>query len=98
MWTALVRQAAVFLFTKRGKRIAILVGVILLCFLTALLTDSRMYLTAAVTGAVTILIVIALIVQYFRQGTRQRARERRSAEQAARRAAASQARGEKLDK
>ena len=96
MWTALVRQLAVFLFTRRGKRIAIFVGVVLLCFLTALLTDSKMYLTAGVTGALTATIVVVLIVQFFRRGAAQRQRMRREAEQAMRRTAAGQARSEKI--
>jgi hypothetical protein len=98
MWTALVRQLAVFLFTRRGKRIAIGIGVALLCFLTALLTDSKMFLTAGVTGAITAIIVVTLIAQYFRGQAKQRERARREAEQALRRAATSQARGEKLDR
>jgi hypothetical protein len=98
MWTALVRQLAVFLFTKRGKRIAAFAAVVLLCFLTALLTDSKMYLSAIVTGAVTVMMVIALIAQYFRQRFKQRSRARRDAEQAQKRTAAAQARSERFDK
>ena len=34
MWTALVRQLMVFLFTRRGRRIVAFVGVLLLFFIT----------------------------------------------------------------
>lgn len=98
MWAALVRQLAVFLFTKRGKRIMIFVSLALLCFLTALLTDSQMYLTASVTGAFTATLMVALAVGYFGQHVRQRNRARREAEQAIRRAAASQSRQERFGK
>ena len=49
-WGALVRQLVLFTFTKRGKRVIVFVGLLLLCFVTALLVDLRMYLTAAFTG------------------------------------------------
>src|SRR5581483_963334 len=98
MWAALVRQVAVFLFTKRGKRIMIFLGLAALCFLTALLTDSRMYLTAAVTGAFTAILMIALVAGYFGQRAKQRRRAYNEAEQAVRRAAASQARHQKFGK
>ena len=98
MWTALVRQLMVFLFTRRGRRIVAFVGVLLLFFITALLIDSRMTLTAAFTGAVAIFSLVAFVVSQFRYRGRQRDRERRDAEQSARRAAASLARSERIDK
>jgi uncharacterized membrane protein YccC len=98
MWTALVRQLMVFLFTRRGRRIVAFVGVLLLFFITALLIDSRMNLTAAFTGAVSVASLIAFVVSHFRYRTRQRDRERRDVEQATRRAAAAQARSERIDK
>ena len=98
MWTALVRQIVVFFITRRGKRVIAFAGAILLCFITALLIDSRMYLTAGFTGALAAAALIAFIVQYFRQRTEQRERVRQDAEEAVRRAAAAQARSEKFDK
>jgi hypothetical protein len=98
MWTALVRQLMVFLFTRRGRRIVAFIGVLLLFFITALLIDSRMHLTAAFTGAVAVVSLIAFVVNLFRHRGRQRDRERRDAEQSMRRAAAAQARSERIDK
>ena len=98
MWTALVRQLMVFLFTRRGRRIAAFVGILLLFFITALLIDSRMNLTAGFAGALSVASLIAFVVSSFRHRGRQRDRDRRDAEQSARRAAAAQARSEKLGK
>ncbi len=98
MWTALVRQIAVFLITRRGKRVIAFAGAFLLCFTTALLIDSRMYLTAGFTGALAAAALVAFVIQYFRQRTDQRERIRQDAEEAVRRAAAAQARNEKFDK
>ncbi len=98
MWTALVRQIVVFLITSRGKRVIAFAGAMLLCFITALLIDSRMYLTAGFTGVLATAALVAFVVQYSRQRTEQRERVRQDAEEAVRRAAAAQARSEKIDK
>jgi len=98
MWTALVRQIAFFLITRRGKRIIAFTGAMLLCFITALLIDSRMYLTAGFTGILAVAALVAFVFQYFRQRTEKRGRVRQDAEEAVRRAAAAQTRSEKFDK
>ena len=98
MWGALVRQLVLFLFTKRGKRVAILVGLALLCFVTALLIDSKMYLTAGVTAVVTAFLFISLIVRRFRRRALQRVRAQRQADEVLRRAAAAHGRKSRKDR
>ncbi len=98
MWTALVRQIFFFIVTRRGKRIIAFIGAMLLCFITALLIDSKMYLTAGFTGLLAVAALAAFVFQYFRQRTEKRARERQNAEEAVRRTAAAQARSEKFGK
>ena len=64
MWTALVRQIAMFALTRRGKGVLIFVGVILLCFVTAILLDLHLYLTAYFTGALTAAVIIWRAIVY----------------------------------
>lgn len=98
MWGALFRQLAIFLFTRRGKKIAAFIGLMLLGFVTALLLDSKMYLSATFSGAITVVALFALIVQYFRQRARERVRVKRSVEDDVQRAAAAQTRSEKRNR
>jgi hypothetical protein len=98
MWTTLIRQLVLFIFTKRGKRVLTFVGLMLLCFLTALLLDSGKYLTAGFTGILTGSALVALAIQYVRQRKQQRERVRQELEKAERRAAATQARTGKFEK
>jgi hypothetical protein len=98
MWGALFRQLAIFLFTRRGKRIAALIGLVLLGFVTALLLDSRMYLSAAFSGLMTVAALFAFVVQSVKQRGAERQRIRRAAEQEIQRTAAAQARAEKRGK
>src|SRR4051812_15621715 len=96
MWTALVRQIAIFALTKRGKNTLILVGIILLCFMTTVLIDLHLYLTAGFMGALTLAAIVWRAVTYFPRRARARERARQQAEEAARQAAAAQARNEKF--
>jgi hypothetical protein len=57
MWQALIRQAAFYFLTRRGKAVFALAGTFLLFFFTAMLLDARMYLTAGFMGAVTLAFV-----------------------------------------
>jgi hypothetical protein len=98
MWGALFRQLAIFLFTRRGRRIAALIGLVLLGFVTALLIDAQMYLSAAFAGAITLAAILAFIVQSFTYRKRERARIRRAAVAEIERAAAAQVRAEKRSK
>jgi len=95
MWGALFRQLAIFLFTRRGKRIAALIGLVLLGFVTALLLDSQMYLSAAFSSLMTAAALFAFVFQSVKQRKVERRRVRRAAEDQIQRAAAAQARAEK---
>ena len=79
MWGALARQIAAFVLTRRGKKIFAFVGAMLLCFLTAFLIDTRLYLTAGFTGLLAAATLGAWIVQRQRQKQRDRDRKRREA-------------------
>ena len=98
MWGALVRNLVLFVLTRRGKKVIAFVGAMLLCFVTALLIDSRLYLTAAFTGVLAAAALIAFLVQHLRQRFEKRERVRQGVAAAARRAAAAEARSEKIDK
>jgi hypothetical protein len=98
MWGALARQLFAYVLTRRGKKVLAFVGTMLLCFVTALLLDLKLYLTAGFTGLLTLVTLIAWLVQGFKQRRGDRLRERQDAEDAVRRAAAAQARGETIGK
>jgi len=99
VWGALIRQLVLFLFTKRGKRIAVLVGLALLCFVTALLIDSQMYLTAGVTAVLTASLFFSLSVRHFRRRAMRRVQQtQRQADEKLRRAAAAHGRSTRMDK
>ena len=98
MWTALVRQLVLFVFTRRGKRMIAFIGVMLLCFVTAFLIDSQKYLSAGLTGILTVAASLGLVTRYFQQRKQDRERERQELEKAERRAVAAQARSEKIDR
>src|SRR3979490_3413038 len=98
MWAALIRNIAIFMFTKRGKKLITLFGAMLLCFITALLLDSRLYLSATVTGILAAATLMAFAVQHFRQRRSEREREQRKVAEAVRRAEAAEARSEKMDR
>jgi type II secretory pathway pseudopilin PulG len=94
MWGALARQIAAYALTRRGKKLLAFIGTMLLCFVTAILLDLQMYISAGLSGVLAAAALATWITQGFRQ---RRERERRQVETAARREAAAVARGEKID-
>ena len=50
MWGALARQIAAYALTRRGKKLLAFIGTMLLCFVTAILLDLQMYISAALSG------------------------------------------------
>ena len=95
MWGAVFRQLAIFLFTRRGKRIAALIGIVLLGFVSALLLDSQMYLSAAFSSLMTAAALFAFVFQSIKRRRTERQRIRRAAAEEIQRAATAQARAEK---
>ena len=98
MWGALVRQLVAYVLTRRGKKVIAFVGTMLMLFVTALLLDTQLYLTAGFTGVLAAVTVVSWAVNNIRQKRRDRERERLQLEEALRRAAAAAARGEKMGK
>src|SRR5688572_26167355 len=94
MWGALARQIAAYALTRRGKKLLAVVGTMLLCFVTAILLDLQMYISAGFSGVLAAAALVTWITQGFRQ---RREQERRQVETAARREAAALARGERID-
>ena len=94
MWGALARQIAAYALTRRGKKLLAFIGTMLLCFVTAILLDLQMYISAGFSGVLAAVALVTWITQGFRQ---RREQERRQVETAARREAAALARGEKID-
>src|SRR5262245_26476325 len=94
MWAALFRQfIAVGMRTARGRRTLGLVGALLLCFVTVLLIDLRLYLTAGFTGLLALALFVRWLVQYSRQTKKDRVREQREVEESLRSAEAARTRG-----
>jgi hypothetical protein len=91
---ALVHHIAFYRYFKRWKNAVAFAGVMVLFFATALLIDSRMYLTADLTGLLAAAAMMAFVVQHFRRRSEKRARARKEFADAERRAA----RSEKIDK
>jgi heme exporter protein D len=98
MWGAFARQLFAYVLTKRGKRVLGFVGTMLLCFVTALLLDLQLYLTAAFTGFLTLLALFAWLTQNVRQRRRERVLARQEAEELQRRAQAAAARAETVSR
>jgi hypothetical protein len=94
MWGALARQIAAYALTRRGKKMLAFAGTMLLCFVTAILLDLQMYISAGFSGALAAAAFVTWITQGYRQ---RRERERREVEYAARREAAALARGERIN-
>ena len=94
MWGALARQIAAYALTRRGKKLLAFIGTMLLCFVTAILLDLQMYISAGFSGVLAALAFVTWITQGYRQ---RREQQRRQVETAARREAAAVARGEKID-
>jgi hypothetical protein len=98
MWGAVFRQVFAYVLTRRGKRAIAFIGMMALCFVTALLIDTKLYTSAAFTGSLAAILLLMWLLQYWRVRQDARVRQSRREEAMARRHAAAQARGEKLDK
>ncbi len=98
MWGAVFRQIFAYLLTRRGKRAIAFAGMMLLCFVTALLLDTKLYISASFTGFLAAVLLLMWLAQYWRVRQQDREREVRRVEKVERRQAAAQTRGEKLDK
>jgi hypothetical protein len=98
MWGAFARQIFAYLLTRRGKRALAFVGMLTLGFVSALLIDMQLYISASFTGTLTFILVTMWMIQYWRVKQHDRLRERARLEAAARRLAATQAREEKYDR
>lgn len=98
MWGAVFRQVFAYLLTRRGKRAIAFVGMMTLCFVTALLIDTKLYMSAAFTGSLAAILLLMWLLQYWRVRQEAKLRQSRRDEAAIRRQAAAQARGEKIDK
>ena len=77
MRAALFRNIAIVMFTKRGKKVITLCGALLLCFISTLLLDWRLYLSATLTGTLAAATLTVFAVQHFRQRHYKREREQR---------------------
>jgi L-lactate utilization protein LutC len=77
MRAALFRNIAIVMFTKRGKKVITLCGALLLCFISTLLLDWRLYLSATLTGILAAATLTVFAVQHFRQRHYKREREQR---------------------
>jgi hypothetical protein len=97
MWAAFARQIAAYAITRRGKKLFALIGVLLLCFASALLIDMQFYTSASFTGVLAGFSGLAYGVQHVRLKRAERERLRRKAEEARQRAIAAQARVERMD-
>jgi hypothetical protein len=98
MWGAVFRQVFAYLLTRRGKRAIAFVGMMMLCFVTTLLIDTQLYMSAAFTGSLATVLLLTWLLQYWRVRQEAKTRQSRRDEAAIRRQAAAQARGEKIDK
>lgn len=98
MWGAFARQIFAYLLTRRGKRALAFVGMLSLCFVTALLADMQLYISATFTGGLSVVLVMMWLVQYWRVKQHDRLREKQRLEAAARRLAAAQEREQRYDR
>jgi hypothetical protein len=85
----------VFMFSMFGRKVIALAGAVLLFFVTALLIDFHLYISAGLAGALSVLALVAFVVQYFRQRKMMQEKMRKEAEEAARRVAAAEVRNQK---
>ena len=92
MWGAVFRQVFAYLLTRRGKRALAFVGMLLLGFVTALLLDMQLYISASFTGCLAVVLITMWLVQYWRVKQHDRLREMRRVEAAAKRLVAAQER------
>jgi len=98
MWGAFARQIFAYLLTRRGKRALAFVGMLSLFFVTALLSDMQLYISAAFTGGLSVVLVAMWLMQYWRVKQHDRLREKQRLEAAARRLAAAQEREQRYDR
>jgi hypothetical protein len=97
MWGAVFRQVFAYVLTRRGKRAIAFIGMMTLCFVTALLIDTKLHISAAFTGLLAAILLLMWLLQYWRVRQDAKARQSRRDEAAIRRQAAAQARNEKID-
>lgn len=98
MWGAVFRQVFAYLLTRRGKRALAFVGMLLLGFVTALLLDMQLYISASFTGGLSLVLITMWLIQYWRVKQHDRLREMRRLEAAAKRLVAAQERSERYDR
>ena len=98
MWGAVLRQIFAYMLTRRGKRALTFAGMMSACFLTALLLDTKLYISAAFTGLLAGAMVTTWLTQYLRVRQQDREREVQRVVLTERRQAAIKARGERLKK
>jgi hypothetical protein len=98
MWGAFARQLFAYVLTRRGKKVLAFVGLMLLCFITTLLVDLQLYLTASFTGVLALVTLFAWLIQHVKHRRAERARLRQEVEDTLRRAAAAAARSETMEK
>lgn len=98
MWGAVFRQVFAYLLTRRGKRALAFVGMLLLGFVTALLLDMQLYISAGFTGCLSLVLITMWLIQYWRVRQQDRLREMRRVEAAAKRLVAAQERSERYDR
>jgi len=98
MWGAVFRQIFAYLLTRRGKRALAFVGMLLLFFVTALLADMQLYISATFTGCLSAVLVTMWLVQYWRVKQHDRLRAKQRLEAAARRLAAAKEREQRYDR
>lgn len=96
MWAAFVRQFAAYAITRRGKKLFALIGVLALCFGTALLIDMQFYVSASFTALLAGFAAVTYVVQHVKLKRAEHQRLLRKAEAAHQRALAAQARLERI--
>ena len=98
MWGAILRKILAYMLTRRGKRALAFAGMMSACFLTALLLDTKLYISAAFTSLLAGAMLTTWLTQYLRVRQQDREREVRRVVLTERRQAAIKARGERLKK
>jgi hypothetical protein len=97
MWAAFVRQFAAYAITRRGKKLFALIGVLALCFGTALLIDMQFYVSASFAALLAGFAGVGYVVQHVKLKRAEHQRLLLKAEAARQRAIAAQARVDRID-
>jgi hypothetical protein len=97
MWAAFVRQFAAYAITRRGKKLFALIGVLALCFGTALLIDMQFYVSASFAALLAGFAAVGYVVQHVKLKRAEHQRLLLKAEAARQRAIAAQARIDRID-